>query len=263
MNRFKTLSISLFGAAFLAACDAPVELQEVPVEAAARAATAPAQTYLYAHALFGEPVFDRDVISFERALTSALGRPADVAKFGYTDGRLSEPTPEALNGAIARLAGAARDGEDVVVVMMTTHGSPEFLAQKPANTDQISGVSAEALATFLEPLNDDKQVIILQACYSGSLIDDLAHPNRIILTAAAADRTSFGCSPDNDNTFFIKSLNAALSEGGSWSEIFGRTKSNVEALETSFEIPASDQSNPQSYVGRNMIDLWRGDDRTG
>jgi len=254
MTSFKHLlaGISLLA---LAACETPV-VQTAAPEAASASATS--RSFLYAHALYGEPVFDRDVLSFQRALSTAFGTPAQTKRFGFTDRRLERPTPDAVDAAISSFASEAIDGRDTIIVMFTTHGGPDVLAVKPPEAAAPAGLPAEALANFLAPLNDDLQIIVLQACFSGSLIDDLASPNRIILTAAAADRTSFGCAPDNDNTFFIKSLNAALAEGGSWSEIFDRTKANVRALEDSFDIPEAEQSNPQSYVGRNMRGIWNG-----
>lgn len=242
----------------LSACQpVPSEMtQPDPTPASANAQAS--RNFLYAHAMYGEPVFDRDVISFQRALTTAFGAPASVERFGYTDRRLTTPSGPSMNAAISRLAAKARDGEDVVVVMFTTHGNQDILAQKPAG-GELSFVPAQAVRAFLEPLQNDKQIIIIQACYSGSLIDDLAGPNRIILTAAAEDRTSFGCAPDNDNTWFIKSLNAALAQGGSWAEINARTQANVRALEESRGFPPNRYSNPQFYVGRNMRDVWNRD----
>lgn len=239
----------------------PVLDQPVPdvTPAAMQAPQMDARTFLYTHALYGDPVFDRDVLTFQAALSDGLGAPAAVRRFGYNDRRLSQPTPDNLTAAIGDIATQSIDGQDLVVVMLTTHGSPEFLAQKPANSDVVSGISAQALRGFLAPLDADKQVIIIQACYSGSLIDDLASPNRIILTAAAADKSSFGCNPDNDNTWYVKSLNAALRQGGSWSDIAARTKAGVRALEEQQGIGPNSFSNPQSYVGRNMQDVWTQD----
>ncbi len=40
-------------------------------------------------------------------------------------------------------------------------------------------------------------IVVVQACYSGSFVDNLAAPDRMVITAAAADRTSFGCASEN------------------------------------------------------------------
>ena len=160
---------------------------------------------------------------------------------------------------LAGLAAAAVDGQDIVVVMLTSHGSPDLMAVKTTPDGPVSAVSADGLAEFLAPLSNDKQILILQACFSGSLIDELRSPNRIILTAASADRSSFGCNPDSDNTWFIKSLNRAMGEigarGGSWEQVFERTRALVAADEAAAGFPAS---NPQRYVGANMRSIWSG-----
>jgi Peptidase C13 family len=36
-------------------------------------------------------------------------------------------------------------------------------------------------------------VIVVSACFSGSFIDDIAAPDRLVITAAREDRSSFGC----------------------------------------------------------------------
>lgn len=216
------------------------------------------KTYMYAHALWADPVFARDVTSFHKSFSAQFGTPEQATLFGYSSSKLNEPSPIAVEAAINTFSDNAVDGEDVIVVMFTTHGSPDVLAVKPDGVDTPAGLSADALATFLEPLNNDFQIIVLQACYSGSLIDELAHPNRIILTAAAKDRTSFGCEPNAKNTWFIEALNTSMRSGGPWKTIFDRTKTIVRTQETKQGIPSDQHSNPQSYVGANMREFWTG-----
>ena len=48
--------------------------------------------------------------------------------------------------------------------------------------------------------------MLLNACYSGTFVPFLASPDTAIVTAAAADRTSFGCEAQNDWTFFGDAL---------------------------------------------------------
>lgn len=46
------------------------------------------------------------------------------------------------------------------------------------------------------------KVIVISACYSGSFIPALQDDNTLIITASAADRTSFGCENEADYTYF-------------------------------------------------------------
>ncbi|MGB1236216.1 MAG: C13 family peptidase [Planktomarina sp.] len=238
---------SILATALLAGCTMSVP----PVEDRPKGT----KTYLYAQALYGEPVFDNDVETF--AARMAQTTPiSDRKLFGFTSSALKRPTGGAESAALNSLADQAVDGRDVVVAMLTTHGNVDVLAVKVPGKP-VAGVSADAVANFLSPLNNDRQVIILQACYSGSLIDELAHPNRIILTAAADDRSSFGCRPNNTNTWFIESLNTALAKGGSWASVFEDTKNIVRAKEESQGIGRDAFSNPMFYIGSNMQHVWR------
>ena len=45
-------------------------------------------------------------------------------------------------------------------------------------------------------------VVVISACYSGIFVDGLAAPNRMIMTAARRDRSSFGCSEDATYPYF-------------------------------------------------------------
>ncbi len=215
------------------------------------------KTFLVASALWGDPVFDNDVLTFADSLRAAVGGLAGQKLYGYTSPRTTRHDGTAPQ-VIADFAARAVDGRDVVVAMWTTHGQVGYLAVKDAKAQQVTGVvEAADLNQLLAPLDNDLQVVILQACFSGSLIDGLKHPNRIILTAAAKDRSSFGCRPNNANTWFIESMNAALAQGGSWGKVFATTKSIVRAKEKSQGIRAEAFSNPQSFIGANMRGVWR------
>ncbi len=70
----------------------------------------------------------------------------------------------------------------------------------------------------------------------------------IVLTAAAPDRTSFGCQPQNEWTFFGDAyFNRALREGASMVAAFDSAKRQIERWER--EQNLSPASNPQRFVG--------------
>jgi len=47
---------------------------------------------------------------------------------------------------------------------------------------------------------------VVSACYSGGFIDALKGPTTMVITAARADRTSFGCGSKSDITYFGRAL---------------------------------------------------------
>lgn len=213
------------------------------------------ETLLYAQALYGEPVFDNDVVSFSQSLSNAVGGISKQWLLGFISPKLMDPSVGLMQQSIAQIAEHTVDGRDLAVVMLTTHGAPDLLAYK-APSKSATAWKAGDISQFLAPLENDFNVVVVQACFSGSLIDELAHPNRIIITAAAADRTSFGCAPKNDNTWFIESLNAAMSQGGTWEQVVARAHAIVRMKEKAQGVPAAEFSNPQYNVGRNMRRIW-------
>jgi Peptidase C13 family len=49
-------------------------------------------------------------------------------------------------------------------------------------------------------------VIVVSACFSGSFIDDISAPDRLVITAARGDRSSFGCRDGAEWTEFGQSF---------------------------------------------------------
>jgi hypothetical protein len=46
------------------------------------------------------------------------------------------------------------------------------------------------------------RIVIISACYSGVFIRPLADPDTLVITAADANHSSFGCKNGNDWTYF-------------------------------------------------------------
>ncbi len=84
---------------------------------------------------------------------------------------------------------------------------PRMARKDPAiavsNSDlPLNDMTDEDLAEALDDSGIKWRVIIISACYAGGFIDALKNPQTIVIAAAAADRTSFGCSNDRDLTYF-------------------------------------------------------------
>jgi hypothetical protein len=242
---------------FLAACQANPTTADVSDPSTGSAAlTDQANVYFFGQSLWAEPVFDRDVRLVQQAIDARYGNLLDSLVVGteQISGTQSTATDE-----IALLADQARDGQDVVVVFFTSHGTEGSITVLPSGASDFFDWSAADIRDFLSPLEADRQVVILQACHSGSLIPALQHPNRIIITAARADRSSFGCEPGGDSTWFVKALTEEMASGGSWEEIFARTESSVLRYETEQGLAEGERSYPQFSVGAAMQDVWTGE----
>lgn len=167
--------------------------------------------------------------------------------------------PVAAQGSIAAAARAiaerADPAQDVTIVYLTSHGSPDaFIATDLPNEDRLTPISAASLAEGLAWSGVKRRVIIVSACFSGSWIPALANDDTIVITAAADDRSSFGCDDTRRLTFFGEAfLEGPLARGASLRDAFEAMKRTVGQWEAQGRLVPS---LPQAYVGRNMQALW-------
>lgn len=139
------------------------------------------------------------------------------------------------------------------LVFMTSHGTKEGFYLSQAN-----GTGGLLPPRVLDQWLDNHcglrpTVVIVSACYSGIFLKDgMEQPNRIILTAARADRPSFGCGAGETYTYFDKCLLDSWTWVYSWTELYDRTKGCVTEREA--ELGAK-PSEPQAYFGPQVANL--------
>jgi hypothetical protein len=114
------------------------------------------------------------------------------------------------------------------------------------------------LARQLAPLGDRRAVIIVSACYSGSLIGDLRSPRRIVITAARADRSSFGCGSESKITYFGDAFLAhALNRNADFIGAFDHARATIAGWERHEHLTPSQ---PQIDIGAGIaaqLERWR------
>jgi hypothetical protein len=158
--------------------------------------------------------------------------------------------------AIARGIGGRIDPQqDVAIIYLTSHGSPEALLATDLPTRRaLAPISARSLAEALGQAGIKRRVVIVSACFAASWIPALASDDTIVITAAAKDRTSFGCDDSRRLTFFGEAfLEGPLARGASLRDAFETARTTVAGWEKREQfIP----SLPQAFVGRNMQALW-------
>lgn len=212
--------------------------------------TGTVDAYVVVIALDSDPVFSREAREAGRVLASrfdAAGRTIVLANeegASKTDGRGS---PQTLATALRRAAELMDRNEDVLILYSTSHGAPDAgLVYK--NEQGASGfVSPGQLAEKLRSLGIRNRLLILQACFAGQFIPALKDAHTIVVTAAASDRTSFGCQAGNDWTFFGDALiNHALRQPLPFDVQVRRAMALIGAAE---EREKLEPSNPQVSTG--------------
>jgi len=151
-----------------------------------------------------------------------------------------------LLAALDQVSARMDPDEDVLFLFLTSHGTPGVLA---VNFEplQLNDLTAVVLRSMLDRAKVKWRVIVVSACYSGSFVEPLKNENTLIVTAARNDRVSFGCSHENDFTYFGRAyFDEALRGTHSFVDAFGTARETVARWETEEDLQPS---MPQIYVG--------------
>ena len=149
----------------------------------------------------------------------------------------------ALRDAGARMN---RD-EDVLFLYLTSHGSRDHRLSARFPRLALNDLSPQALRAMLDASGIRHRVLVISACYSGGFVDALASPTSLVITAAARDKTSFGCGTGSDFTYFGDAyFRRALEHFDSFIDAFHEARRLVAARERAEGLTPSE---PQMAVG--------------
>jgi len=101
-------------------------------------------------------------------------------------------------------------------------------------------------------------VVIVSACFSGVFVPALRAPNRIVFTATAADRPSFGCGETDKYTFFDSCAVQWLPKSGNFPAFAKGVIACVRTREKKEKV--DEPSEPQLFIGAtaaNTIPRWK------
>jgi hypothetical protein len=206
--------------------------------------------YVVVDSLDGDAVFNREAREAGRVLANrfdAAGRTIVLANDEGSSRADGPGSPETLALALARVAELMDRNEDVLVLYSTSHGEPDQGLLYRDSRRGGGAISPERLAAMLGSLGVRNRLLILQACFSGQFIPALKDANTIIITAAAADRSSFGCQAGNDWTYFGDALiNHAFRQPLPLDVQLERARALISAAEDRGGLTPS---NPQVSVG--------------
>ena len=152
--------------------------------------------------------------------------------------------------ALRGLASRMDLDKDVLILSISSHGSQEPVIAVSNSQFPFKDLTADDLSDALHDAGIKWRVIIISACYAGGFIDSLRDVHTIVIAAAAADRTSFGCSNDRDLTYFGEAFyRDALPEAKTLREAFETAKKAIALREYAEKVTPS---NPQAYFGEAM-----------
>jgi len=198
------------------------------------------------------PVFDNAVDKMVEILAAQNVSPVDRFTSDPALQRDDRPITTADNMAAALRAAPPKPGEGCLV-FLTSHGSPRGLALTD-DLDNERTLSPSTLGRILdEGCGSAPTVAIVSGCYSGIFIGAVTEaPNRIILTAARDDRTSFGCGFEFQYTYFDDCLFQSWPKSQTWVGLYRATAACVQVKEREIN---REPSEPQAYFGDQVANL--------
>jgi hypothetical protein len=159
-------------------------------------------------------------------------------------------TVSGLKYALRGLASRMNLDQDVLFLSISSHGAKDASIVVSNSELPLQDMTDDDLADALSESGIKWRVIIISACYAGAFIESLRDPRTIVITASAADRTSFGCSNDRDLTYFGEAFyRDALPGARSLRDAFDTAKAAIAARESREHV---DASKPQAYFGKAM-----------
>ena len=152
-----------------------------------------------------EDVFSKEVVFAKKLLDKRFDTEGhSINLINHLSTRTALPLANATNLAVTlKRIGALMDKEeDVLMMYLTSHGSKDHELSVSFWPLALNGITPEKLRAMLDESGVKWRVIIVSACYSGGFVQALANDASLVATAAAADKTSFGCGTESEFTYF-------------------------------------------------------------
>lgn len=162
---------------------------------------------------------------------------------------LAKSDPKGIYDALSELAAKQPDG---CLVYFSSHGAPTGVV-----VDQTILPPGILGAMLDRTCGARPTVVVISACFSGVFIPSLATPNRMVLTAARPDRTSFGCGEADRYPYFDDCFLQSTPTAKDFPSLAGAVRTCVALREQKEGMKPP--SEPQLFIGpelRPMLPLY-------
>ncbi len=142
--------------------------------------------------------------------------------------------------------------QDILFLYLTSHGGKKHNLSVDFWPLDLNDLTPEVLKKQLDDSGIKWRVIVVSSCYSGGYIKPLEDDHTLIFTASAADKQSFGCSNENEFTWFGEAIfKFALNKNTSFIDAFEQAKRYIQDKEKAEKVEAS---LPQLSIGKKIAD---------
>ena len=225
-------------------------------ETAGLSPTVKGATNIYALGLAGWA--DQDV--FVKELDGGLAVMGEILPITGRTLRLSndrntvDHVPLATNqnfiAAVQAVGKVMNKTDDILLLLMTSHGEHTGFALKFPN-ETASELTPQFVAATLNNEGIKNRIVIVSACFSGAFVPPLANDDTIVLTAADAESTSFGCAPERDWTYFGDAFfRQSMRRGRDLQHAFENARTLISGWELMDHVRPS---NPQAHFGPTLV----------
>lgn len=224
------------------------------------AAVAPRQTgrtnvFGLVYAPYSQSVFVRESAMVAGVLQDRFGAQGQVVQLvnhpSVTDS-IPWATNQNLRASLQALAARMDRENDVLVVYLSSHGGADFKLATQHWPLEVAELTPQMLRNILDEVGVRNRVIAVSACYAGGWIEPLSSDNTLVMTAADATHTSYGCGSKSELTFFGRALfDEQLRKTHSFEQAFAAAGPIIQRRE--IEGKKDDGfSNPQIAVGKDI-----------
>ena len=193
--------------------------------------------------------FDNARHDVSRALLAAGFEARNLREFSVRPGRYADhPGKSSVDNIYSALADLSARAPGGCLVYFSSHGAPAGVVVD----DRL--LAPGVLASMLdETCGERPTVAVISACFSGVFVPALAGANRMVLTAARPDRSSFGCGEADHYPYFDDCFLKSFGQAHDFAVLGRMIQACVAARE--IETHMSPPSEPQLWIGPALAPL--------
>jgi hypothetical protein len=200
-----------------------------------------------------QDVFMKEMNSVEGLLRERFdtgGRSVTLVNHASLAGKVPIASLTSLRRALRAVGERIDPEEDLVLLHITSHGTETHELSAEFWPLQLAQIGPGDLRAALDDAGIKRRIVVVSACYSGGFIEALKGPDTMVMTAADAKHTSFGCGDDSDYTYFSRAFyDQALRKTRSFPDAFAQARKWVRTRELKEGL---DPSNPQMFMGESL-----------
>lgn len=202
------------------------------------------------HAHDGGPTeaFDNARRDVAATLVGLGFRPETMTQFSTRPELYADTSPQRLTAQsmLEALKASAAKAPAGCLIYYTSHGAPQEGAVMDVMGKTYMFSPNEMAALVEEACPNRPAIVIVSACFSGSFVPYLQGPQRMVMTAARPDRSSFGCSSEDRYPFFDACFLESVGTVHNFAALPPAIQSCVSRRETQMQL--SPPSEPQVSI---------------